>query len=102
MMRRVIWIALIVGALIFSFQAGEFSTGDILGRRRQRERLSKEVDSLDRIVDSLRAVEKAIRTDPVVQERIAREEFGMVRSDNEILYRFVPRGGRKADSARNE
>ena len=31
---------------------------------------------------------KALASDPAVQERIAREEFGMVRGDREILYRF--------------
>jgi hypothetical protein len=29
-----------------------------------------------------------VKTDSATQERIAREEFGMVRGDKEILYRF--------------
>jgi cell division protein FtsB len=41
-------------------------------------------------------VKKAILTDPAVQERIAREEFGMVRGDKELLYRFTT-----ADSTRS-
>ena len=90
MIGRVIWGALILGAVVFSFQAGEYSTGDIFSQRGTRKRLASEVDSLRRVVDSLRRVERAVRTDPVTQERIAREEFGMVRGEGEILYRFVP------------
>jgi hypothetical protein len=30
-----------------------------------------------------------------VQERIAREEFGMVRGNKELLYRFAPQKSRK-------
>ena len=66
--------------------------------------LRARVDSLHREVDSLRKVELAIRADPVTQERIAREEFGMVRNDNEILYKFISpedsTGAAKPDSAR--
>ena len=47
------------------------------------------MDSLQALVDSLTAYKKSVQTDPVVQERIAREEFGMVRGDKEILYRFA-------------
>lgn len=36
----------------------------------------------------MRKVAKAIETDPVTQERIAREEFGMIRGSKEILYRL--------------
>ena len=34
-------------------------------------------------------MKKAILTDPATQERIAREVFGMVRGDKELLYRFA-------------
>ena len=40
-------------------------------------------------VDSLTRWKKAIETDPVVQERIARGELGMVRGNKELLYRFI-------------
>ena len=32
---------------------------------------------------------RAVATDPALQERIAREEFGFVRGDKELLYRFA-------------
>jgi cell division protein FtsB len=57
------------------------------------------VDSLRHEVDSLTALRRAVATDPALQERIAREEFGMVRGDKELLYRFAePSAGR--DSGR--
>ena len=92
MVRRLIWMALIVGAIYFALQAGEYSTTDILKLRKQRVMLQTQVDSLKRQVDSLKTVEKMISSDPATQERIAREVFGMVRGTNEILYKFVEKG----------
>ena len=46
-------------------------------------------DSLQHIIDSLRTYKHRVETDPVLQERIAREEFGMVRGNKELLYRFT-------------
>jgi cell division protein FtsB len=40
-------------------------------------------------VDSLRTLRNRLATDAALQERIAREEFGMVRGDKELLYRFA-------------
>ena len=41
-------------------------------------------------LDSLAQRGHALETDPVAQERAAREEFGMIRN-GEVLYRLVPR-----------
>jgi cell division protein FtsB len=93
-------IAIAIGALlaiIYAVQGGEWGTSDLF---RQRGRLSKvrhDVDSLAREVDSLRRYRKALATDPALQERIAREEFGMVRGNKELLYRFTEPAAR--DSA---
>jgi cell division protein FtsB len=46
------------------------------------------IDSLQRDVDSLKTLRRLIETDPATQERIAREEFGMVR-EKELLFRFL-------------
>ena len=89
---RVAWGAVAVGAAAFAVQGGEYATSD-LWRQRVRERaLTASVDSLQRDVDSLRALERRLRTDPVLQESVAREEFGMVRGDRELLYRFTDTG----------
>ena len=52
--------------------------------------LRASIDSLRHEVDSLTALRRRIATDPSLQERIAREEIGMVRSDKELIYRFEP------------
>jgi cell division protein FtsB len=87
--RRIIFWCVVAGALLFAVQGGEFGTDDLLAQRSRATRLRAEIDSLRHEVDSLARVKKAILTDPVVQERIAREEFGMVRGDKELLYRFT-------------
>jgi cell division protein FtsB len=74
--------------LWFAIQGGEYSTIDLLRQRRQKIRLTREIDSLDRQVDSLTKYKQLILTDPRTQERIAREEFGMVRG-KELLYRIA-------------
>jgi cell division protein FtsB len=87
--RRLAIVVAVVGALWFAVQGGEFSTTDLVRQRRQDARISRTIDSLQSVVDSLRRYEASVERDPAVQERIAREVFGMVRGDKEILYRFI-------------
>jgi len=87
-MKRFVWWALILGALFFAAQGGEYSTRDLFVLNSRTRKLTHEVDSLQRQVDSLGRFLKMVRSDSATQERIAREEFGMVRGDKEILYRF--------------
>jgi cell division protein FtsB len=83
-------LLLIAGAaVVFAVQGGEYGTRDLLDQRARKRRLVREIDSLEKRVDSLRAYHHRLSTDPALQERIAREEFGMVRGDREILYRFA-------------
>ena len=89
MRGRLIWGALIIGALVFAVQGGEYSTLDIARQRQRLTELTTRSDSIKRAVDSLTRAERLVRTDPATQDRIAREEFGMVRGD-EMLYRFLP------------
>lgn len=92
MVRRLVWLAVILGAVLFALQGGEYSTRDLFRQRSRTRQMRAAVDSLQHEVDSLRRALHAIQTDPAVQERIAREEFGMVRGDKEILYRFAEPG----------
>jgi len=92
--QRLIFALILLGGLLFAVQGGEYSTRDLWRQRARRAVLIAQTDSLAREVDSLRKVAKAIQDDPATQERIAREEFGMVRGNKEILYRF----GEPADS----
>ena len=75
-------------ALWFAVQGGEYGTSDLLRQRSQRARLDREIDSLTKVVDSLKRQKARVLTDARTQERIAREEFGMVRG-KELLYRFA-------------
>jgi cell division protein FtsB len=96
MLRRILFWCVVIGAIVFAVQGGEWGTDDLLAQRSRAARLRAEIDTLERQVDSLSRVKKSILTDPTVQERIAREEFGMVRGEKELLYRFAT----KADTAR--
>lgn len=78
-----------VAAIVFAVQGGEWGTFDLLSQKRRMAQLTTAVDSLQRIVDSLKVYRKRLDTDPGLQERIAREEFGMVRGNKELLYRFT-------------
>lgn len=85
---RVALGALALGVLSFAVQGGEYGTTDLLSQKKRLERATFVVDSLQRRVDSLTAYKRAVETDPATQERIAREEFGMVKP-GEVLYRFA-------------
>ena len=81
--------AAVVAALVFAVQGGEFGTRDLLRQRQRRKVLVSAIDSLQRIVDSLKRYKQRVETDPALQERIAREEFGLVRGNKELLYRIA-------------
>jgi len=87
--RRIVFTLATAGVLWFGIQSGQYSTIDLF-RLRSRERVvQKSIDSLSRVVDSLTRYERRLRTDPALQERVAREVFGMVRGNKELLYRFA-------------
>ena len=79
----------VLAALVFAVQGGEYGTRDLLRQRARKAALNTTIDSLQRIVDSLKRYKRRLDTDPALQERIAREEFGMVRGNKELLYRFA-------------
>ena|SRR5687767_13185179 len=91
MLRRVMFWAVVAAAVFYALQGGQYGTDDLLAQRKRAARLRAAIDSLRHEVDSLAQVKKSILTDAAVQERIAREEFGMVRGDKELLYRFAER-----------
>lgn len=77
------------GAAAFAFQGGEYSTPDLWQLRREEADERRLVASLQHTVDSLERAAVAIERNPAVQERVAREAFGMIRR-GEFLYRLVP------------
>jgi cell division protein FtsB len=82
-------IAGLVFALYFALQGGEYGTLDLLQLRREEAEESSNVERLHRMVDSLSRLAWAIEHSPRMQERVAREKFGMLRK-GEFLYRLVP------------
>jgi cell division protein FtsB len=97
-LKKLLWVGIGAVAAWFAVQGGEYGTADLARQHRQRVRLEHEIDSLERIVDSLRRYKQQVLNDPRTQERIAREEFGMVRG-KELLYRFAePASPPKRDS----
>ena len=85
------WAALaaLLFMIYFGVQGGEYGTTDLLALRRQEASEQAQVERLRHVVDSLERDAKAIEGDLRVQERVARERFGMIRR-GELLYRLVP------------
>jgi cell division protein FtsB len=78
-----------VTLVLVALFAGEYSTLDWLHLRGQLATERDSVAALRAELDSLKKVAQALETDPDTQERVAREQFGLIRN-GEILYRFVP------------
>ena len=87
---RVAGIAAGVGLLVLAAWGGEYSTADWITIRRQRAEERVKVEALRVEIDSLAKLAHDLETNPAVQERVAREQFGMIR-DGEVLYRVVPK-----------
>jgi len=83
------WLALavVVLALIFGLVGGEYSILDVRKLKRDATQERDSVVVLTRVIDSLERNLKAILTDPAVQERLAREQWGMLR-EGEFVYRI--------------
>jgi cell division protein FtsB len=87
-MKRIVWGVGALAVLVYAIEGGEYGTSDLLTQRERKNALAQEVAELERDVDSLRAELKAVTSDPVRLERMAREEWGMVRGEKELLYRM--------------
>jgi cell division protein FtsB len=84
------WLGLgaFAAAAAFALLGGEYSVFDLVTLKRQAREEAERVGELQRAVDSLTLAARAIERDPSVQERVARESFGMIR-EGEFLYRLV-------------
>ncbi|HWP36657.1 MAG TPA: septum formation initiator family protein [Gemmatimonadales bacterium] len=83
---RIAAVVMAVGGVGFGFAGGEYGTLDWWQLKRDLERERQAVERLDLEIDSLQREAEALERDPVTQERVAREQFGMLRP-GEILYR---------------
>jgi cell division protein FtsB len=86
LVKRLIWAALGLGAGVFAVQGGEYGTADLLRQRARKRAVVAEIDTLARQVDSLQRLKRRLVSDAALQERVAREEYGMVRGEKELLY----------------
>jgi cell division protein FtsB len=86
---RVVIALVAIAILFYAVQGGEWGTTDLVKQTSRLARVRHQVDSLNREVDSLKKYKQLIQTDPVMQEKIAREEFGMVKGNKELLYRYT-------------
>ena len=84
MTAKRIAIVVVVLAALFVLQAGEYSTWDYLTLRREERGERARIAVLQREVDSLGRAAKAAETDAGVQERMAREEYGMIRPGERV------------------
>jgi cell division protein FtsB len=84
---KLLGVLVLVSALIFALAGGEYGTLDWLELRRQERAEQRAITELTAEVDSLKRFAKAVDTDRRLMERIAREEFGMIRK-GEFLYRL--------------
>ncbi|MGV3707268.1 MAG: FtsB family cell division protein [Gemmatimonas sp.] len=80
-------IAVVGAALLwFAVEGGEYGTSQMLRQRNYHATLSAEVKGLEQEVDSLQKEVKLVRTSDAVLERIAREQYGMLKGGKEILF----------------
>ena len=85
---RWLGLAAFLAAGAFALLGGEYSTFDLITLTRQAREEAVKVAELQRTVDSLAVAARALERDPRVQERVARESFGMIRQ-GEFLYKLV-------------
>ena len=87
LVKRLLWGAGALSVLVYTIVGGEYGTADLLMQRDRKAALVQNVAQLELEVDSMRAELKAVTSDPIRLERMAREEWGMVRGEKELLYR---------------
>jgi cell division protein FtsB len=75
-------------ALYYAIFGGEYSIFELHATRAAVQAEGIALEELSVQIDSLRAWADSLENDPATIERIAREEFGMIR-EGETLYRFA-------------
>ena len=87
-MKRAVGVVVVLVLAGFALEGGTYGTRDLLALRRQAQDERDRIARLRHDVDSLAREIHALKTDSVTQERVAREQFGMIRS-GEHLYQVV-------------
>ena len=77
--KRLLGVLAVSGAILFALLGGEYSTPQWLELRRSERAERAALAALRREVDSLTRMKRLVLTDPATQERVAREQYGMLR-----------------------
>jgi cell division protein FtsB len=93
--RRILFGILVLTVIWFAVEGGQFGTWDLWKQWQGKKELQVQIDSLARAVDSLRKYRTRLDTDRALQEKLARENVGMVRGDKELLYIVSPDTSKK-------
>ncbi len=88
LVKRLILPALIGLAVYFALFGGEYSVFEVRRIRAENLQLEQRLTELEWANDSLRIWAEALETDSATIERLAREEYGMIR-EGEVLYRIA-------------
>lgn len=86
-LTRTLLPGLLLLSVYYAFFGGRFSMFEVHAAGGELEAATAELERLRAENDSLRARADALENDPLVLERLAREEFGMIR-DGERFYRI--------------
>jgi len=85
---RILSVLVLSVALYYAVLGGEYSALDLRRLADRTEEEAARLAAVRREVDALQKRAAALQDDPATIERVAREQFGMIR-EGEILYRFV-------------
>ena len=80
---------LLVAAGYYAVFGGGSSVRDLLEARANVVVEGRRLEEARVKIDSLKVELQQLEQDPAIVERIAREEYGMIR-EGEVLYRFTP------------
>jgi cell division protein FtsB len=95
-LTRFVFPGLLLVAGYYALYGGEYSVFEVRRARAELEQARIRLDSLEAVNAALAARADSLETDSATLERLAREQYGMIR-DGEVLYRFVEDSAR-ADS----
>lgn len=88
MIRKIVAGAVALGAMYFLLFGGEYTFLDLWRLDRERQAETIRLESVRVEVDELARKADSLATDSAALERLAREQYGLIR-DGERLYRFV-------------
>ncbi len=91
MLRKLLFPAILGLAVYYALFGGEYTVLDVKRVQAETVEARELLAQLKDATESLGASAEALENDPRTLEKLARERFGMIRSD-EILYRFADAG----------